>query len=106
MRWSSPPESVTKPIAWVLLAITSPVWGLLIVALWTDRLWWSWFGPKSTPKPWFAWRPIRFNEWFEDDTYGRWVWLETVERQYDQGETVYRPLAALSKPSSRNGDTL
>lgn len=29
--------------------------------------------------PWFAWRPVRL--WTMDGTFGRIVWLETIERR-------------------------
>lgn len=51
----------------------------------------AWLFPPRPWHPWFAWRPVRCNDWFDDDNYGSWFWLETVERwRGDPDQVEYR----------------
>lgn len=66
--------------AWALIAITSPVWLVIGLALLVEWL----FPIPREWTPWFAWRPVRCG--------GEVVWLERVERRefFDLGGMCYR----------------
>jgi hypothetical protein len=40
-------------------------------------------GKKQKWHKWFAWHPIKIDNVYADPQWvGKWVWLETIERQY------------------------
>ncbi len=61
--------------------IIYPMAGLLLAMQWLDDK----FAPSTVWSPWFAWRPVRINEpWDEGSDYGKTVWLETIWRKRDR----------------------
>lgn len=79
------PKKVGDALSVTALVLTSPVWGVLIAALWlSDKL-----SPRIPSgdhwAAWFAWHPVTL-----DHGFGKTVWLEVVERQRWYGRTIYR----------------
>jgi hypothetical protein len=93
MRWKSPPENVQFILALPILVITSPFWVAATLIMFSIVQYEKYFGLKSEWVKWFAWRPVRFNswDWDGDEWYGKWVWLETVERHKENDVVEYRP---------------
>lgn len=74
MRWGAPSERTQNVLLAPLIILVSPAIAMLLIVVWLD-----WLDRKLRPEtdwlPWFAWRPVRLDQWPT-----QWAWLERVER--------------------------
>jgi hypothetical protein len=84
MRWKPLTDRELPAIlGWPLVALTSPVWGALVLIIYLEDQKRKALGPSAEWKPWFAWHPVHV--WDEGA-----VWLEWVERRRHWNMTEYR----------------
>lgn len=94
MKWTPPSERTQfwlfSPIIIPAALLCAPaflvVGGFSLLGERVRRL----FGPTAEWSRWYAWRPVRVNDWF-DPCEGQWIWLEAVERRLDRGLVEVRP---------------
>ena len=92
MRWSAPSERtqlvIASPILVPVVIAAVPFVVAMAGALAVGD-WWARRQKYDVWHSWFAWRPVRFDY---DPEYGRWAWLETIERRrFFSGCVSYRP---------------
>lgn len=87
MRWKPPSERaqfiLALPVIIPICAVAVPALLVMVPTMW---LWYKAERAMRSGKeygPWFAWRPVRINDWF-DPAVGRWVWLEWIERRWNR----------------------
>ena len=90
MKWKAPSDRtqmiLLSPIAIPLAIIVVPAIFALVGLAW---LWENVLFPAHGWRPWFAWRPVRLDQWPTE-----WAWLERVEkRRIGNVGNIYRALA-------------
>lgn len=77
MRWKSPSD---RAQFWLLAPVILPIVAIAVPPI-LAMVGLGWIVGKIFPRhdwrPWFAWRPVKFDEWPNN----RWAWLERVERR-------------------------
>ena len=99
MRWKPPSERAKFIMALPAIVIGVPV---LLIALapmiafeWVRRQWQR--RQAADPRrAWLAWRPVRFDGFWED-VPSQWLWLERVQCRWERGEWQYYPLGFVSR---------
>lgn len=94
------------------MVLLSPLLAVMVVAIvpwvilvgpfvWLASKWQAWRRRSAIARPrrsWFAWRPVHFDAfWEDDDVPSQWLWLETVEAVWQRGEWTYRPAGFVSR---------
>lgn len=95
MRWRVP-DIIKTAISFAIIGATAPIWVPAVVILIPVFFAWNWIEKRTAPSrewhDWYAWRPVRFNSWDDDDAYDKIVWLEKVRRRRRHSYIEYGPL--------------
>ena len=93
MKWTPPSERaqfiIFSPIIVPVAVLAAPTFIVMGAIMWLQDRIARRLRPGSEYSPWFAWRPVRMNDWF-DPGEGKWVWLERVERRWAGHYVEYR----------------
>jgi hypothetical protein len=96
MRWSEPSEKVKfwllSPIIVPVAIICTPPLLIAVSCMWLAEKAKQPFRASPDWHTWYAWRPIKINDWFCDNEL-KWVWFEAVERRGHHSWTEYRTIA-------------
>lgn len=86
MKWSTPSDRTqTILLAPILLPVVVIGLPLIFGVIGLAWVWEHVLFPPHEWRPWFAWRPVRLDQW-----PAQWAWLETVEKTRWGSGTAYR----------------
>jgi hypothetical protein len=88
MKWRAPSDR-TQTILLAPILVPVAIFGVPVILglVGFSWLWDNVLLPAHDWRPWFAWRPVRLDQW-----PAQWAWLETVEKTRWSGESAYRAL--------------
>jgi len=86
------PKIVEQIITYILCIIFSPVLLILVILILIDNFWEKNFKPSKNLHTWFAWYPVQFNDDWDEENYGKWVWLENIKRQREYDWVYHFPM--------------